>query len=54
MVQREFMTLGISANTDTSVRQRVGGGGVNWGKPQYPHPTLETNKQTNIGINYKK
>ena len=34
MVQREFMTLGIPANSDTSVRQR---------EPRYPSHPLETN-----------
>ena len=36
MVQREFKTLGISANMDTSVRQRGGGTGVSPGTPIPP------------------
>ena len=44
MVQREFTTLGISANTDTSVRQRG-----EPGQALVPILTLkQTNKQTNI------
>ena len=39
IVQREFTTLGISANADTSFRQRR-----NRGKPGI-HPTLETNNK---------
>ena len=40
MVQREFTTLGISANTDTFVRQRRG-----IGSSPGIYLTLETNKQ---------
>ena len=46
--QLYFIGVIMSNMNDLRIRTRLSGkgGGGNWGKPRYPHPTLETNKQT--------
>jgi len=42
----------LNYNNDIIERSsgKGGGGGRNWGKPRYPHPTLETNKHDIIAL----
>lgn len=40
----------LNYNNDIIERSSGKGGGRNWGKPRYPHPTLETNKHDIIAL----